>query len=328
MKYQLLGEVKDKSVIEMICDVCKSRTATIYQLHSGRKLCRKCFLEDIVNRVKKEIKRYGMIDKGDKVLLALSGGKDSFTLLDILTQIHDPSRLIGLSIIEGIEGYNRQEHITRIKFYARERGVDLIVTSFKEEIGAELDQLVKRARERSLNVSPCTFCGTIRRRIMNIYARKLKVDKLATAHNLDDEAQTALINILRGDLMRLSTQHPRSPILHKGIVRKIKPLRKVYEWETTYYAYLKGFSFQETECKYIIQHPTLRARSRLYLRELEERSPGSLMRFLEAIDSVTEELIKETKTLPHLPSCSKCGEPTSYNRNICKVCELLEAIGF
>ena len=106
---------------EMICDVCKSRTATIYQLHSGRKLCRKCFLEDIINRVEKEIKRYNMIDKGDKVLLALSGGKDSFTLLYILTQIHDPSRLIGLSIIEGIEGYNRPVSYTHLTLPTTER---------------------------------------------------------------------------------------------------------------------------------------------------------------------------------------------------------------
>ncbi len=311
----------------MICDVCKSREAVIYQPHTRRRLCSKCFTENIVSRVKKEIEKYEMIKPNDRILLAVSGGKDSFVLLDVLSRIHDPSRLIGLSIIEGIEGYNRAEYIDRLKKYARERGIDVVVTSFKEEVGASLSELVEKAVKKSINVSPCTFCGTIRRRIMNMYARKLNVNKLATAHNLDDEAQTALINILRGDLMRLSTQHPKSPILHTGIVRKIKPLRKIYEWETTYYAYLNGFEFQETECKYIIQRPTLRARTRVYLRMLETTNPGSLLKFLELIDKVTEKLIRNTKMLPKLPSCIKCGEPTSYNRNICKVCELLELIG-
>ncbi len=316
-----------KDMVGRVCDKCGIRPAVVYQKHTGRFLCKDCFIEDIIDRVRREVEKWNMIRPGDTILLAVSGGKDSFVLLDIMPKIHDPSKLIALSIVEGIEGYNRAEDIEKMRKYALERGVDFIKTSFKEFVGASLDELVKRAWDRKLNVSPCTFCGTLRRRIMNYYARNLGVDKVATAHNLDDEVQTLLLNILRGDRTRLIQAHPKAPVLSTRIVRKIKPLRKIYEWETTMYAYLKDFKFQETECRYIYLRPTLRAKVRDHLYALEEEQPGTLIKILETMDEVLWKLIETHKDLPSLPVCKKCGEPTSYGRELCKICELLEKIG-
>ncbi len=284
-------------------------------------------MEDLRERVAAEIEKYRMIGPGDRVLLALSGGKDSFVLLDILAEIHDPSKLVGLSIEEGIAGYNRREDMEKIKKYASERGVEVILTSIKEYVGSSLDEIVAKSWSRGLNVSPCTYCGTLRRRIINHYAKTLGVNKTATAHNLDDEAQTAIMNLLRGDPVRLIRQHPLAPRLSRGFVQRVKPLRKVYEWETTMYAYLKGFRFQETECRYIELRPTLRARVREHLYGLEERHPGSLLRLLELVDRLVEKVMDRYRELPELPSCRVCGEPTSYNREVCKVCELLSKAG-
>lgn len=310
-----------------LCDSCGVREAVVYQPHTGRRLCKQCFLNDVLRRVREEVEKHRMIRPGERVLLALSGGKDSFVLLDTLTRIHDPSRLIGLSIVEGVEGYNRREDVEKLRKYAAERGVDIIITSFKEAVGLSLDEIVSKAWEKGLKISPCTFCGALRRRIINTYARRLRADKTATAHTLDDEAQTAVMNILRGDPDRLVRQHPQAPRLSTRFVHRVKPLRRIYEWETAMYAYLKGFRFQEAECPYIHLQPTLRARIREKLMKIERIRPGSLLRIMETVDKIVEANLEEYRRLPPLPLCERCGEPTAPGRKICKTCELLEKIG-
>jgi len=308
------------------CDECGKRRAAILQRHTGRRLCRECFIEDVRSRVSTEISRWDMIREGERVLLALSGGKDSFVLLDTLSSMVDPSRLIALSIVEGIPGYNRLDDILKMRKYASERGVDLIITSMKDYVGYSLSEIVDRARAKGVGVSACTYCGMIRRRMLNYIARELGADKLATAHNLDDEAQTVLVNIMRGDIVGLLRSHPMTPPASSRLVGRIKPLRKVYEWENSTYAYVKGFRFQEVECRYITSSPTLRARIRKVLQRIEMESPGTLLRVLNVIDGLLEEHARGSET-DILGSCSVCGEPTTRGRGLCKVCELLGRAG-
>jgi uncharacterized protein (TIGR00269 family) len=308
------------------CDICGRRAAVVYQPHTGRRLCRECFLTDIKRRALSEIKRWKMIEPGETILLALSGGKDSFTLLDIMSEVHDPSKIIGLSIVEGIPGYNRHEDIAKMKIYAKERGVDLIVTSIREYTGLHLSEIVSAAWRRRLRISPCTYCGILRRRIINYYARIYGARKTVTAHNLDDEAQTAVVNILRGDVIGLLRQHPLAPPASNKLVPRVKPLRKIYEWETATYAFLKGFKFQETECMYIRYAPTLRAQVREILYILEARAPGSLLRLIETLDELLADAASKL-SIEELPPCEKCGEPTSPSRKLCKLCEILEKAG-
>ncbi|RLG77565.1 MAG: TIGR00269 family protein [Thermoprotei archaeon] len=310
-----------------LCDVCRSRSATFYQKHSGLKLCKHCFFADIEERVQAEIRRYNMFESSDKLLLALSGGKDSFVLLDIIVRVHDASKLVALSIIEGIRGYNRPEDVEKLRTITRKYGIDHIVVTIKEVIGYSVDDFVEAQYSMygMIKISPCTYCGLSRRRILNLYARKIGASRVVTAHNLDDEAQTYLMNLLRGDPARIIQVHPLSPLLSHSFVRRVKPLRKVYEYESTAYAYLKGFRFQETECRYLELRPTLRARIRHYLYSLEDTSPGTLLRFVEFMDLLLEPYVKRQQ-LPELPRCSVCGEPTSYRREVCKLCELVTMI--
>lgn len=309
------------------CDKCGVRDAVVYQAHSGRRLCKECFIEDIRERIADTIRRFGMIEPADRVLIAVSGGKDSFVLLDVLPQLHPPSKIVALSIIEGIPGYNKPQDILRMREYARERGVDLIITSIRDYTGDDLYGIVSRSRTRGLGVSACTYCGGLRRRIINAQARHLGVDKTATAHNLDDEVQTMLMNILRGDPARIIRQHPKAPRLSGKFVQRVKPLRYVYEWEAAMYGYLKGFRFQDTECMFINEQPTFRARIRRWLFHLEHHRPGSMLRMLQALDDMSSHLVEEARGLPPLPECRVCGEPTSYGRDLCKVCELLSLVG-
>ncbi len=311
----------------LMCDVCGVNKAVVYQPHTKRRLCKQCFIKDIKRRVIEEIRRYNMLSSNDKVALALSGGKDSFVLLDVLSEIHSSSKIIAITIVEGIHGYNKPEYVERLRRETSERGVDHIIVSFKEYIGKTLDELIMLVRQRNTGISPCTYCGALRRRIINTYARMHGATKTATAHNLDDEAQTSLMNILRGDIIRLLRQHPLAPSFSKYFVRRVKPLRRVYEWETTMYAFLKRYHPPETECPYLHMHPTLRAKLRQQLQALELRYPGVLLKILEATDSIAYNLIDKVHALPELPHCTICGEPTSHNREICKVCELLLNIG-
>ncbi|BFI73989.1 TIGR00269 family protein [Sulfurisphaera ohwakuensis] len=309
----------------MICDVCKIREAEIYQPHTGRRLCRQCFIEDIRKRVEKEAEIIGL-QKAKKILLAVSGGKDSFVLADTLASFIDHNKLIAYNIVEGIHGYNRKEQVEQLKKFLTDLGIELIEDSFKDSVGYTLDEMVKSSMEKGLNVSACTFCGGFRRKLINNAGRMVNADYVATGHNLDDEVQAIVINLIRGDLIRLIRFGDKPLKLSSKFVLRVKPLRKIYEWETTMYAYYKGYNFQEVECPYITTRPTLRAKVRELLYILEETKPGSLLNIIEEFDKISENVRKEystTSELRELPRCKICGEPTSYGREICKNCELL-----
>ncbi|MFP3264295.1 MAG: TIGR00269 family protein [Acidilobus sp.] len=314
--------------MQRLCDRCGMRPAAVFQPHSGKALCSECFFDDITARVKREVERWRMIEPGDVVLLALSGGKDGYTLLDVMSRIYKPDRLIGLNIVEGIHGYNKEEDAGYLVKTAKELGVDVIVTSIKEYVGFSVDEIMAKARDASSRISACTYCGISRRRIMNYYARELGVNKLATAHNLDDESQTAVINILRGDLQSLLRQHPLAELVKDPmLIRRIKPLRKIYEWETATFTMLKGYHIQETECPYIYQLPTLRAKVRRELYKYESEHPGSLLAFMESLDRLLEPLASKATPKSDLGRCVRCGEPTANGKALCKLCELLEGVG-
>lgn len=290
-------------------------------------LCWKCFRRDVVERVKLEIVRWKLFDKNHRLLAAVSGGKDSFTLLSVLAEVHDPSKIVAVTVVEGIEGGYHVEEARRLSRYAREFGIDYIVVSFKEFYGVTLAELVAESRRKGLGVKPCTFCGVLRRRILNRLAKQVGVDRVVTAHNLDDEAQTVIMNIVRGDIVGLARQHPIASLeAGREFVPRVKPLRKIYEWETTVYAFKSGYPIPQTECPYLKLDPTLRLSIRLKLYEIEWAKPGTLLRLLETFDLLVEPLARKY-ALKHLPLCERCGEPTSPGRRICKACELLEKAG-
>ncbi|BCS91630.1 TIGR00269 family protein [Metallosphaera javensis (ex Sakai et al. 2022)] len=309
----------------MKCDNCELRQAEILQPHTGKRLCRECFLADIQERVGKEAKRLG-ITSASRVLIAVSGGKDSLVLADTLSRIVDPGKLIAFNIVEGIRGYNREDQVKELNQYLKSLGIELISTSFKASVGYSLDEMVSSSKARGLNIAACTFCGGFRRKLINQAGRDVKADLVATGHNLDDEAQTIIINLLRGDVKKLMRVGESPLKLSDKFVMRVKPLRKIYEWETTIYAYFKGFKFQEVECPYISARPTMRAKVRELMYALEEKSPGFLLRVVENFDRIGEEARRESR-LSTLPTCKLCGEPTSFGREYCKNCELLISAG-
>lgn len=312
-----------------ICSKCNKRNAIIFQHHSGEKLCKNCFIDDVIIRVKTQIDRYNMISPSDVIAVGVSGGKDSFVLLNILAEITSSNRIISITIDEGIHGYNRNEIYKSIKAFCSDIGVEHIYVAIRDILGYGVDDFMKHylslAKDKnSISLSACTYCGIARRRVLNMYAREIGATKVATAHNLDDEIQTYIINILRGDIMRLIQLHPLSETHSRKLIKRIKPMRNIYEYESAFYAYLLGYSFQEYECPYIELRPTLRIKIRSLLNEIEKLSPGTQLRLIEFIDTIVGSFIN-TRHIS-LPLCRLCGEPTSPNRSICKFCELIELV--
>ena len=300
-----------------LCTTCGSDVAVYHRPYSGEKLCKSCFIESIEERVRKAICRYDMFEPDDRIAVAVSGGKDSLTLLRILHKIEQrfpKSELIAVSVDEGLGEY-RTEALERASRLCRKLGVEHVVRSFKQvfgytvEEGAELDE----------ELGPCTYCGVFRRRVLNVVARELGADKLVTGHNLDDVAQTILMNLIRGNLLEF-VRFGLDEAPHPTLVRRVKPLMLVPEREVAFYAYLTGICFQRRTCPYF----TLGFRNevRNTLNRLEVMHPGIKFSILRGFERLRDALGERLK--PSLRECKKCGEPTTGE--VCQVCRLLERL--
>jgi len=187
----------------MKCSFCTDR-AIITQRHSGLHLCKKHFVEGFERKVEGTLACGGMVKDKEKIAVAVSGGKDSTALLFSLHRMlaNRDVELMAITVDEGIAGY-RDDTIKAAKAIAGQLGIELHIFSFREEYGYDLDEMVQGKK-----VAPCTFCGVFRKHCLNKAAKSLGADRLATGHNLDDEAQSVMMNYLKGDFERLMRFRP------------------------------------------------------------------------------------------------------------------------
>lgn len=298
----------------MRCVRCE-RKADVELRYSGHWLCKKHFTELFVRRVKKTIRHGRLLTKGDRVLVGLSGGKDSMTALKILNDIVSPiphMELSAVSIDEGIRG----KSLKKAKDYCKKIGVGHEVVSFKEHYGFDIDEVLPRFEE----AKACSVCGVLKRRILNDHARKAGATKVATGHNLDDEIQAALMNYVRGDLDRLARLGPEVGVKqHKSFVRRIKPLRECPEDEVRAYADLMRLPYTRKKCPY--SSDSLRTTYRKIIDQLEKNHPGSKYQMLRSTDELAG-LMKKKQKGRGPGACILCGEPAAGKK--CKTCTLLE----
>ncbi len=292
--------------------------------YSGEKLCGRCFRKSIENKVRGTISKYEMFGPKDKIMVAVSGGKDSVTLLHILTKIEKSfpdATLSAVTVDEGIKRY-RDEALKFAKKNCQKLKVEHVVSSFKEMYGYDLDEIVKTIREgKEKGLAPCSYCGVLRRRALNKVAREAGVHKLATAHSLDDETQTMLLNIIHGDPLRVVRAKPVLAMVHPKLVQRVKPICEVPEKEIAFYAYLKRIEFQSFPCPYA--RTALRNDIRTMLNRIEEKHAGTKFTIFRSIERVRPALAKmaeETK----LRNCRECGEPTIGE--ICRPCQMLQEL--
>ncbi len=296
-----------------ICTKCHERLSFYHRAYSGERLCTMCFKASLKERVQGAINRFNMLDHWSRVAVGVSGGKDSLTLLHILKEIEEVthgSEIIAVTVDEGIKGY-RDEALEIVERSCLEMGVEWVKVSFADLFGYTMDEI--SARERTLGA--CSFCGVLRRRALNEVAKSIDADRLATGHTLDDMAQSALLNLLRGDIGKIASLDPGG-YTNPGFVRRIKPLCEVPERETTLYAYLQGFEFQSTACPYAGE--AMRGDVRSFLGDIETKRPGTLF----TIHNTALKLIQEATNTRVMKTCRKCGEPSVGDT--CRVCQLLE----
>jgi uncharacterized protein (TIGR00269 family) len=300
----------------MRCDHCSHEAVTLIR-YNGAHLCGEHLRAYVDKRVKKEIRKQINVHSGDKIAVAVSGGKDSMVTLSILNDVFCERKdvsIYAISIDEGIEGY-RPPSIDIVKEFCDKHSIPHHIRSF-----SEMDMEMDKIAEVTGDSSPCTYCGVFRRKLMNDEARLTGARYLATGHNLDDMAQSIMMNFVRGDVERLARLGPHTKIM-PGLVPRFHPLRMIPEKESLLYAMVSGIPFWNGECPYYAH--ALRNQYRSLVDQLEDRSPGSKFSILSSYDSL-KPMLAEFLPPSSLNTCS-CGEPTIGER--CKACELQSSIG-
>ncbi|HIH18683.1 TPA: TIGR00269 family protein [Candidatus Micrarchaeota archaeon] len=302
------------------CFKC-GKPAAISLNYMQQDLCQSHFTEMFESRVKRTAREYRMLRKGEKIAVAHSGGKDSCVMLHMLHGISKslPIKLFAITIDEGIAGYRcRTLHVAKRE--CRMLKVPLKVISFHKEFGKTLDSLLKKKGvERS-----CSFCGVMRRYLLNKFARKMKADKIAIGHNSDDVAQTVMMNLMRNEPERLGRFGPLSGAIEDELfITRIKPLFLTPERDIAAYAIMKGIEIEFSECPYA------RHAFRQYVREMlnkaEEKYPATKLRIVRAFlaqQKLMQDGVRMRRGKEKILRCKSCGEPCS--REVCSLCTMLE----
>ncbi len=277
--------------------------------------CAEHFVDHVRSQVRDAISRHSMISYDDRILVAVSGGKDSLALWDVLLDMG--YRADGLYLGLGIGEYSDRSG-RLVQAYAQRRGATLHVIDLAEEHGYAIPQATTLR-----NRSSCGVCGLSKRYVFNRVALEHGYDVMATGHNLDDEAAQLLGNVLRWQTPFLARQSVVLPATEAGMARKVKPLYRLGEREMAAYCVIRGLDYVVEECPMVGGNTVLRYKDAL--NELERHSPGTKAQFLFGfLDRVRPAFFTEADAdRESLASCSECGQPTSSHGDgevICAFC--------
>ena len=306
----------------------KKNLVYVYKLNNGRKLTKLEFIKYFEDKVFKTIRKFDLVNFDDKLAVAVSGGKDSITVLYLihkyLKRKNLEKNIIALAIDEGIANY-RSHTLEFLENFCKDLEVELHIHSYKKEFGKTLDSSVKTLRDKKLNISPCNICGTFRRNAINTGARKLGATKVVTGHNLDDEAQSVLLNIFKNNFKILARLGPDNGVVRSDkFIPRIKPLYLCSEKEVRLYTIMKGFDVGYDECPY--SRGSFRDEISEILNRLEDEHIGvknSVVNFyLENRKNLGEKYIEENGS--EITYCSKCNEPSQ--KKVCNTCEMMAII--
>ena len=257
------------------------------------------------------VESYKMIGPGDRVLVAVSGGKDSLALWDVLLELG--YRADGLYIGLGIGDYS-DESADYARRFAQSRSAQLVEISLPGDFGFDVPTGARAAKR-----APCSACGLSKRHLFNKAALDGEYDVVATGHNLDDEAAVLFGNVLRWDLGYLGRQFPVLPG-GEGFARKVKPLVRLGERETAAYCVLKGIDYIVEECPMAAGNRHLGYKEAL--NSIETTSPGSkaafYFGFLERVAPLVQPTAEGEREGMH--PCPGCGSPTVSE--VCAFCKL------
>ncbi len=320
----------------MQCDRC-NHEAVMHAAYSGGHLCETHFCDSVERRVRHRIRKDSMLaadatpEDPDTWVIGLSGGKDSVVLTHILGDVFGVDsrvELVALSIHEGIEGY-RDDSLDASKALIAQLDADLNheTVSYAEELGVEMDEVVKKDPHE---MTPCAYCGVFRRDLLETHAERLGADKLFTGHNLDDEAETAMMNYLEGDIQQIAKHYDASlgdfdqRSLMADFVPRAKPLRDVPEKEVALYAHLRELPAHIAECPHASE--SFRGTIQELLLDLEVDHPGtrhSIMAGYEELAELAAMRYRGDDSI-ELSPCEDCGSMTGGD--VCRKCQLVAAV--
>lgn len=282
------------------------------------KLCAEHYPDWVISIVQRSISKHAMFDRDDRILVAVSGGKDSLALWDILIRLGYETA--GLYINLGIrhEEYSNVSEAHVARFAATHDDVPFEVVNVQETYGADVPDLFKDSGRHT-----CSACGLVKRHIMNRRGHEGGYDAIATGHQVDDEAAVLMQNTLHWHSGYLRRQSPVLPSIHPQLARKVKPLCHLYERESAAYALLLDIPYVEQECPF-----SERAKTIFYkelLNQVERRSPGAKLQFYQSYLRAKEGgLFTPDELQPELNTCAKCGQPTLAGQ-LCSFCRLWQA---
>ena len=291
----------------------------------GQNYCKSHFLNYFESKVIKTIVKYKLIEPHDKICVATSGGKDSISVLYIVNNYckKHGADCFALCIDEGIKAH-RDQTIKDLREFCEKYDIKLHVVTFKEKLGDTFDNIIHKGLEK--NKKPCTVCGVFRRTILNRSAREIGATKLITGHNLDDEAQSFMMNTMLGNMSHNASLGPVTGLnVNDKFVPRVKPLYFMLEREVRLYAQLKNFKVETARCPNITW--SFRAVVRDELDVIENKVPGIkngiVNSFLEVLPLLKDKYrIKKHKNTFNY--CERCGDACSGE--ICNSCKLVEEL--
>ncbi|MFX0074438.1 MAG: TIGR00269 family protein [Candidatus Hermodarchaeota archaeon] len=312
------------------CDYCKVNTIVFHRKHSGEFICTNCFTDRIEKNIFQTISKFKMLKPKDKIVVGVSGGKDSLALLYNLIKIQKGNfhakPITAVTIDEGIRNYRVNSTKNAIDFCKR-NNIEHVIVSFKDHIGKTLDEIVELKVNTDEYKYACNFCATFRRRLLNKTARELGADVLAMGHNLTDMAETFLMNVLFKRFKLIGSQYifkKEDAEIQKYFVKKITPLMKIPEEEIYLYSNLKKIDYYPSHCPYREKDPILRKRVLEFIQECKKYSPEIEFNLLNGFLEMSEILSNQYKSTSY-NTCIECGYPCG-DANLCLYCTYLKGL--
>jgi len=294
------------------CRKC-GNSATIELRRHNAAFCVDDYLEFFRNQVREAIRKHRMFTRDERVLVAVSGGKDSLALWDVL--LDDGYDTTGLYLDLGIFDYS-VESKAKCEAFAARRGARLLVSRVADEVGGPVP-VIKQVTRRP----PCSGCGLSKRYLMNRVALDHGLPVVATGHNLDDEAATLFGSVMHWRTEALPRQSPALASTHPKLVRRVKPLYRLSERETAAYAFLRRIDYIVEECPFAAGATSIAHKE--VLNRMEDASPGAkhnfLFGFLDKARAAFERLEDVT-----LLECVRCGQVTTST--VCAFCKLADQV--
>lgn len=302
------------------CVKCSKR-AVVSPAYGPHRFCKEHFLEFFEKRVRKTVRENKLVRDREKIVVAYSGGKDSAVTLYLMNKIFGKSNPVeALLIDEGIPKY-RDRALKIAEDNCKKWGVEFKRVYFDKEFDFDMIKVMKQTGPKKIIGSTCAYCGVLRRQLMNKYAKQMKAAKLATGHNLDDESQSTLMNVMDADMTRFFRLGPITPGT-RGMVPRIKPLYSSPEKEIVAFAKMAGIKYFEEQCC-PFKWQAKRNDFRQMVEDFEAKYPGmmfSTVRFLKQVKELAGKKISGKK----VSLCEKCGELCSGK--VCKACKMVEKV--